>query len=280
MKFRMLGVLLMSLLVALGSAAAKDVGSNSESYLALGDSVPFGYIEEADYEYYYPANFVSYSDYLSGYLGGGWVVVNASCPGETTSSFLSPLAPDNGCHQYRSYFPLHETYASIHSTQYTFATGFLRLNLATTPLVTIMLGVDDLLLLEEQCNGNPQCIENGLPEAYATAEANMTQILAGLRGTGYMGSIVIVNYYSPDYSNQFDTQAIPGLNQAITAPAQQYGADVADVFTAFQSAASNQFDNRLNARPEGSPARPTASRNSGKPDKITSRKKRLLAADH
>ena len=186
MKFRMLGVLLMSLLVALGSAAAKDVGSNSESYLALGDSVPFGYIEEADYEYYYPANFVSYSDYLSGYLGGGWVVVNASCPGETTSSFLSPLAPDNGCHQYRSYFPLHETYASIHSTQYTFATGFLRLNLATTPLVTIMLGVDDLLLLEEQCNGNPQCIENGLPEAYATAEANMTQILAGLRGTGYM----------------------------------------------------------------------------------------------
>jgi len=139
-------------------------------------------------------------------------------PGRNHSSFLSPLAPDNGCHQYRSYFPLHETYASIHSTQYTFATGFLRLNLATTPLVTIMLGVDDLLLLEEQCNGNPQCIENGLPEAYATAEANMTQILAGLRGTGYMGSIVIVNYYSPDYSNQFDTQAIPGLNRPSPRP--------------------------------------------------------------
>jgi lysophospholipase L1-like esterase len=241
MKSRtMFVVLLMLLSLALGSAVAKEPANNSSnSYLALGDSVTFGYINSAGYEYYYPQNFVSFSDYDS--LTFGLNLVNASCPGETTGSFLSPLAPDNGCRAYRAAFPLHVTYQSIvNSTQYVFATGFLRTNLSTQ-LVTIMLGANDLLLLEQQCNGNPQCIEAGLPAVYATAEANMTEILTGLRATGYSGTIVIVNYYSPDYTNQLDTQAIEGLNQAISAPAQQFGALVADVFTAFQNAANSQF---------------------------------------
>ena len=240
MKFRMtFGVLLLTISVALGSAAATGPANGPTYYLALGDSVPFGYFEGAGYEYYYPANFVSYSDYDS--LGLNLNLFNASCPGETTSSFLSSTAPDNGCHEYRGLFPLHVIYGSVHSTQFAYAKGFLLLNPITTPLVTIMLGADDLLLLEQACNNNPQCIENGLPQLYATVEANMTTILAGLRGTGYDGTIVIVNYYSPDYSNQFDTQAIVGLNQAISAPAPQYSAQVADVFTAFQNASNNSF---------------------------------------
>ena len=67
----------------------------------------------------------------------------------------------------------------------------------------------------------------------------MQIILAGLRATGYAGTIEVVNYYSLDYSNQFETELTAGLNQAITAPASQYGAVVADVFSAFQAAASN-----------------------------------------
>jgi len=239
MKLRtMLGLLLMTTAVALGSAVAKDPANSSNNYLALGDSVPFGYFVGAGYEYYYPQNFVSYADYDA--LGFSLTLANASCPGETTGSFLSSIAPDNGCREYRGYFPLHVTYASIHSTQYAYATGFVRLNPAT-PLVTIMLGADDLLLLQQECNNNPQCIENGAPQVFATAGANMAQILAGLRATGYTGPIVIVNYYSNDYSNQFDTELIAGLNQAITAPASQFGATVADVFTAFQNLASNPF---------------------------------------
>jgi len=60
MKFRMLGVLLMSLLLR-SDQPGKDVVQLRE-VTCPRDSVPFGYIEEADYEYYYPANFVSYSD--------------------------------------------------------------------------------------------------------------------------------------------------------------------------------------------------------------------------
>ncbi len=236
-SLKIFGVLLAVALLTMG-ATAKDAAGSSGNYLALGDSVTFGFIAEAGYEYFYPQNFVSYGDYAS--LIFGLNLVNASCPGETTGSFYSPLAPDLGCRQYRQQAPLHVVYPSLHATQFAYATGYLRLN-PSTPLVTIMLGANDLILLEDECNDDPTCIENGAPQVFATAEANMSHILSGLRATGYTGPIVIVNYYSLDYSNQFVTALTQGLNQAVTAPASQYGAAVADVFTAFQQLASNQF---------------------------------------
>ena len=60
---RIFSVFVMIALFALGSASAKDPGASSNDYLALGDSVAFGYIEQAGYEYYYPTNFVGYVDY-------------------------------------------------------------------------------------------------------------------------------------------------------------------------------------------------------------------------
>jgi lysophospholipase L1-like esterase len=137
-------------------------------------------------------------------------------------------------------FPLHVIYPSAKSPQVAFATSFLQHH-PNTALVTIQLGANDLLLLEQQCNGDPTCIQQGAPQVFATAEANMQTSLADLRATGYSGAIVIVNYYSLDYTNQFVTELTQGLNQAISAPAPVYGAVVADVFSAFQAAASNQL---------------------------------------
>ncbi|MGC2109976.1 MAG: SGNH/GDSL hydrolase family protein, partial [Candidatus Korobacteraceae bacterium] len=224
---RIFGVLVMIGVCALASASAKDRGSSSNEYLALGDSVAFGYIDQAGYEYYNPTNFVNYGDWAS--LALSLNESNGGCPGETSGSFLSLTAPDNGCRLYRAHFPLHVVYSSIQSTQFTYATGFLRTH-SDVALVTVMLGANDLLLLEEQCNGDPTCIENGAPQVFAAAEAHMQTILAGLRGTGYTGTIEVVNYYSLDYSDQFETELTVGLNQAITAPAAAFGAVVADVF--------------------------------------------------
>ncbi len=233
---KVFSVLVMVGICALGFASAKDRPSTSNEYLALGDSVAFGYIDQAGYEYYNSTNFVAYSDWAS--LTLALNLSNGSCPGETTGSFLSFTAPDNGCRLYRSYFPLHVVYGSARSTQSAFATGFLQSH-NDVALVTVMLGANDLILLEEQCNGDPTCIENGAPQVFAAAEAHMQTILAGLRATGYTGTIEVVNYYSIDYSDQFETALTAGLNQAITAPASLYGAVVADVFSAFQAAASN-----------------------------------------
>jgi len=230
MKAReVLGVLLLTTAVLIGSALADNGGGNN--YLALGDSVTFGYIDNAGYEYLYPTNFVSYSDYVG--ITSRLDLVDAACPGETTSSFLSSTGEDNGCRAYRAAFPLHVRYTS---TQLDFATSYLR-RYRGTRLVTINLGANDGFLLEEQCNYDPACIQAGFPQLLATVSANMNTILSALRGTGYRGTIVVANYYSLDYTDQVQTQLTAGLNQAITSSASTYGAQVADVFSAFAAVA-------------------------------------------
>lgn len=216
-------------------AAAAQAGAD-ERALALGDSVVFGFITQAGHAYVNASNFIGSPEYFGRFLD--LEVANASCPGETTASFFSPTAPDNGCRAFRSQFPLHVTYTS---TQLAYAQAFLTQHRATR-LVTIGLGANDLFLLEDACatDTNPQqCIEAGLPAVLAAVGSNMATILAQLRATGFAGVIVIVNYYSLDYSNSSETAITAALNQAIAAPATAYGAVVADVFASFQKVVSN-----------------------------------------
>jgi len=233
MALRRIMSLVVVALIAVGSATATEAASTSPDYLGLGDSVAFGYISLAGFEYVNAQNFVGYPDWLA--IVAGLNEANAACPGETTGSFLSTQAPDDGCRLYRQHAPLHVSYGSS-QTQFAYAVNYLQQNGGSTAVVTLQLGSNDVLLLIQACNNDPQCIAQGLPGVLVTAGANMASILAGLRGTGYTGAIVIVNYYSTDYSNQMTTQITSALNQAITAPAALFGASVADVFSAFQAA--------------------------------------------
>ena len=220
---------LVLMMFAVGSAVA-DEGRDAPG-LALGDSVVFGYITQAGHAYVNASNFIGSPEYVEGMLDLD--MTNAGCPGEATTSFLSPTGADNGCRKFRSLFPLHVAYSS---TQMAFARSFLTRH-RHTRLVTIGIGANDLFILEEECAANPnpqQCIEAGLPAVLAKVAANMGTILAELRATGYGGVIVIVNYYSLDYSNAAGTKITELLNQAITTPAKAYGAVVADVFDAFK----------------------------------------------
>jgi lysophospholipase L1-like esterase len=219
---------------SVGSVAAEE--SEDARALALGDSVVFGYITHAGHEYVNASNFIGSPEYVGGMLE--LTVANAGCPGEATSSFLSSTGADNGCRPFRGAFPLHVAYSS---TQLAFATSFL-LRHRDVRLVTIGIGANDLFILQHACaaNDNPQlCFEAGLPTLLATVASNMATILADLRATGFSGVIVIVNYYSLDYSDPAGTGLTELLNQAITAPASAYGAVVADVFTAFQTVVGN-----------------------------------------
>jgi lysophospholipase L1-like esterase len=216
-----------------GTAAAWDSDEHHDKILVLGDSVPFGYIAAVDsvgYFYTRPENFVGFADDLGERLHLD--LVNASCPGETTGSFLSSTAPDNGCRGYREQYRLHVVYKP---TQLAFATGYLKSH-RDVRLVTVTLGANDGLLLEKSCDLVPSCILAGLP-AVAT---NMGSILAELRATGYDGAIIITNYYSTDYSDTTQpgiTELTEALDAAIAAPAHAYGAIVADVFTVFKAVA-------------------------------------------
>jgi lysophospholipase L1-like esterase len=227
--------LLILCLLVTGASAAMPSESSPRPYLALGDSVVFGFIVQAGFEYVNPTNFIGFPDYVGRDLRLN--DVNAACPGETTGSFLSATATDDGCRQFRSLAPLHVSYGS---TQSSFALSFLAKHRGTR-LVTIMLGANDLFVLEDACAGDATCIANGLPAVMATISTNMATILGEIRGTGFKGAIVVENYYSLDYSDAPGTAVTQLVNQAIAAPTTSFGAVVADVFTAFQLAATNPF---------------------------------------
>jgi lysophospholipase L1-like esterase len=224
----------MLLIAAGGSALAGD--RDGDLGLALGDSVVFGFIIQDGHAYVNPTNFIGYPERDSLLLGLD--IANAACPGETSGSLLSATATDNGCRAFRSVFPLHVPYTS---TQIAFATEYLKLHRGVR-VVTIGIGANDLFLLQGSCASSPNptaCIDAGLPSALVSVGANMAQILLDIRSTGYGGEIVIVNYYSLDYSDAANTGITRLLNQAIAAPTRSFGAVVADVFTAFQKAVSS-----------------------------------------
>jgi len=216
------------------SADPPDARGN-DSFLALGDSVPFGYIAADGFAYVNANNFVGYPDYVGGDLR--FRTTNASCPGETSSSFISATGADNGCRAFRARFPLHVSYTS---TQLDYATNFLATH-KHARLVTIMLGANDGLLLQQSCHGDLACIQAGLPMVLSTLAANMNTILASLRATGFRGVLVVVNYYSLDYTDPTQTGLIVLLNQTLAAVAAANGAVVADAFKAFRTAASTPF---------------------------------------
>jgi lysophospholipase L1-like esterase len=226
------GISTLALLVA-GSAPA--IANDDHSYLALGDSVVFGFITKAGFEYGNPHNFVGYPDYVGQALR--FTTTNASCPGEATGGFISVAGTDNGCRSFRAIAPLHVWYTG---TQLDFATRFLAAH-PNTKLVTIGLGANDAFLLQAACGGDPQCIANGFPQVLATIDANMNAILAALHATHFHGVLMIVNYYSLDYNDAAGTGLTQLLNQAITAHASASNAVVADAFDAFKSAADTQF---------------------------------------
>jgi lysophospholipase L1-like esterase len=181
------------ILAATTSALGQADQAPGRAYLALGDSVTFGFIANAGFEYVNPDNFIGFPNYIGQALKLN--DTNAACPGETTGSFKSSTAPDDGCRFFRSQAPLHVSY---NSTQLDFALTFLKSH-PETRVVTISLGANDLFLLENVlCQGDPTCIAANLPSALLNVEVNLQTILADLRTTGFHGTIVVMNYYSVD----------------------------------------------------------------------------------
>lgn len=210
--------------------ASPPEAPGNAAYLALGDSVAFGFIANAGFAYVNAANFVGYPDYVGDDLRLD--AANASCPGESTGSFISAASPDNGCHDFRAAsFPLHVSYAS---TQLAFATAFLAAH-RQTRLVSVGLGANDVYLLQAACAGDVPCILSGLPGVLAQVAANVNSIIASVRATGFRGVVVVVNYYSLDYTDPLLTGVIAALDQALADVAKSNGAALADAFAAYEA---------------------------------------------
>ncbi len=229
---RRLSYATLALCLAGGSTLALADGDHG-TMLSLGDSVVFGFITQDGPAYVNAENFIGYPELVGNALRLD--AENASCPGETTAGFLSLTGADNGCRAYRSRFPLHESYSS---TQLNFALAYLGANKRKTRLVTLSLGANDGFLLIAACNNNPACIQANLPATLGTVFANLNTILSSVRATGFNGVLMVVNYYSTDYSDAAGTALTLALNQTLAAAAAANGAVVADAFTTFQQAAA------------------------------------------
>ncbi len=230
-----MSALVSSALLALGSTvsvAASDAGRDHE-YLALGDSVAFGFNPLLDPRQ--TGQFVGYPALLAPRVDLD--VTNAACPGETSGSFVSARGVDTGCHEWRAHFPLHADYAG---TQLEYALAFLRAH-PRTRLVTINLGANDLFLLEAQCGGasNVSCVLQGLPGMLQLLAQNLATIYTGLRDQAhYHHNLVALTYYTPDYNDPIGAAVTQQINATVARTTLAAGGMVADGFGAFEPLAS------------------------------------------
>jgi lysophospholipase L1-like esterase len=234
---RGLRALALAAAVALTLVATPALAAESPTYLALGDSVPFGYsplvtnLSDAD-------AYVGYPEDLAGLLDVG--VRNASCPGETSGSLISTAAPDNGCQLARSVGDLHVNYKG---SQLSYALAFLRAHHHTS-LVTMTIGANDFFLLQKACALQTTvpvaaCIFGGLNGVLTSIQANLTKIYTAIRGTGYQGTIVALTYYTTNYADPVGVFVISSIDSAMAAVTRAFGGRVADGFGAFAAIAAS-----------------------------------------
>jgi lysophospholipase L1-like esterase len=232
--------------------AAQPLVVAGTRYLALGDSVPFGYREGNTIPaptYTEIHTFNGYPEDVANNLG--LTVTNAACPGETTASFINSSAQSNGCENtfskgkkpvpggYRTAFPLHVKYTGIGESQLTFAEKFLEAH-PNTRLVTLMLGANDAFICEARTTDG--CVGE-LPGLLKTLQKNDTTIFKGLRDVAhYMGQIAMVTYYSMDYQNttsgNVQKAEVNALNGAMEAAAKPFNVEIANGFNQFKIAAA------------------------------------------
>jgi hypothetical protein len=222
---------------AVPASATSTSNHNPNNYLALGDSVPFGYNPLLVTPGVNPDVFVGYPQLASNLFRPRKKLFNASCPGETSTSLITGTRPDNGCQDYREFIgPLHVSYPG---SQLAFAESYLAAN-PRTGLVTMMIGANDLFLLIDRCGGadHVTCIVKHLPGLLSTLYSNLTSIYSGLRAVGFKGELLAVTYYSTNYADPVGTGVISEIDATLAAATEAFGGKAADGFGEFEQAAS------------------------------------------
>jgi hypothetical protein len=220
------------------------------TYLALGDSVPFGMnvtlLPPYSQQIPTPVQFVGYPETVAAatHLLDSNKEANASCPGETSGSFLNTSVPDNGCNSPHFLpvgppIPPFKTTIGLH-TPYTVAQmDFAEAQLASNKhinLVTLSIGANDVLLALpaiEQCN-DEGCVQTLLGPLLASYGSNLAQILTRIRAQ-FKGTLVVMTYYSPSPALDGITML---LNSTMLKVAANFGVSIADGFGAFRLASA------------------------------------------
>lgn len=202
--------------VALGAiafapaAGAAQVGS---TYLALGDSLAYGYHAAQFKSELESKGYVEPSSFDEGYVDDFAAtlklthpklqVINDGCPGETTETFIDGSGLPGYCAGGPTGTPfpyafLHHSY-SPYTSQLADALAILKENPNVSP-ITLDIGANDVLqFLESKC-GFPAtftCSPAAIEAEFGHIAANVYSILAQLHAAAPKAQIVLIGLYNP-----------------------------------------------------------------------------------
>lgn len=213
-------LIVLALLPGNGHTASAATSAGPKAYyLALGDSLAFGYQPDFDWYHGYADDFFTFLQ-----AQGTTSYTNLACPGETTHTFIN-----GGC----SYWYLRKAFYL--GSQLSAALSFIHRHAGQVSPVTIDIGANDAL---GAINTSTCTVRSNWTAVLTTFDSNFQTILSklqtALNGTG---DLVAMNYYDP-YQNQCaanpDVLAkLEIFNDHIASDAAAYDVPVADVFTAF-----------------------------------------------
>lgn len=182
---------------------------NKGTYLALGDSLAFGY-QAVKVQGCAPASCTNPDAvFNTGYVNDfqalfspaypGVKIVNLGCPGETSDTLIHATNNTTGCTTYP--FAIHANHPN--QTQLQAAVQVLREQGKKVNPVTLDIGANDVLALKNSCTNPPlliSCMEAGKDATFATVQANLDETLNTLRAEGgKTKEILVVGLYNPLY---------------------------------------------------------------------------------
>lgn len=194
-------------------------------YMAIGDSLAFGYQPDLNWD-------DGYSNYFFSNLKSHGVkdYDNLACPGETSTTLINGGCP----------FPLLRKYPYV-GPQLKAAVNYLQKHAGQVSPVTLDIGANDLI---PDLNSSKCTISASWETDLAKLDRNLTtvilpQLLAALTVNGRVtGDLLLMNYYDP-YQNVCPNTVpyIQEINTHLAADARGF-ATMVDVFTPFGGAST------------------------------------------
>jgi lysophospholipase L1-like esterase len=210
---------------------------SAQTYLALGDSLAFGYSQkrfEENLPEENPAAFeTGYVNDFADVLRIGdhkLQIVNDGCPGETTESMI-----DGPC-AYQLEYPLHHPYAGgPDSSQLSDALAYLSTHPGQVNPITIDIGANDALgVVESVCDLKPACIAEHAPALFEEVGKKLGLILGELRAAAPHAQIIVLGLYNPFGSSIVGARTLTAdLNDVMAADAAAAQARFADPLPLF-----------------------------------------------
>jgi lysophospholipase L1-like esterase len=206
--------------------AATLVGPKA-NYLALGDSLGFGFQPNGDENHGYA------NDFFSNLQSHGTTTLeNLSCSGETTTTMINGGCIDKAAN--------HVAYAGA---QLTAAVNFINAHKGQVSPVTLDVGADNFLLHNDvNTNNSPNCTVNmtQFNSDLATVDNDLKntilpELTNALTVNGQRtGDLIIPNYYDPEQNLCPNLVSLSQeINAHIASDASGFGVVMVDIFTAF-----------------------------------------------